>query len=101
MPVKSHNTPPEWVDPDDSPEWTAEMFEKATPKIGGRVVTWDEYRNALNDAVIDTPPDGSDLKVSFVFEIDADILNAFIATGDNWEARMNDALRDWMQSNLR
>jgi uncharacterized protein (DUF4415 family) len=93
--------PPDWVDPDDSPEWTAEMFEKATPMIGGREVTWDEYRNALKEAVVATPPNTTDSKVSFVFEIDADILKAFISTGDNWEVRMNDALRDWMQSNLR
>jgi hypothetical protein len=66
MPVKSHDTPPEWIDPEESPEWTAEMLEKATPLIGGLEVAWDEYRNALKDEAIDTPPDGPDSKVSFV-----------------------------------
>jgi uncharacterized protein (DUF4415 family) len=32
--------------------------------------------------------------------IDADILAAFRATGDGWEGRMNDVLRDWTKAHL-
>lgn len=99
MPGKLQNTPPEWVDPDDAPELTAEFFENATPMIGEREVSWDEYRSAMKDIVMASPP-YDDSKVGFVFRLDADILKAFLATGDDWETRMNDALREWMRANL-
>jgi uncharacterized protein (DUF4415 family) len=98
MPVKLQNTPPEWVDPDDAPELTAEFFEKATPRIGGREVTWDEYRRSVEDTVTATPP-YDDSKVSFVFRLDRDIFKAFAATGHDWETNMNNALREWMRAN--
>ena len=28
----------EWVDPDDAPEWTDEMCERAEVRIGGQVI---------------------------------------------------------------
>jgi hypothetical protein len=56
MPGKIQNTPPESVDPDDSPEWTAEMFEKATPIIGEREVTWNAGRGAMKDIMMASPP---------------------------------------------
>lgn len=99
MPGKLQSTPEDWVDPDDAPELTAEFFEKATPMIGGREVTFEEYRRAVQDKVIDTPP-YDDSKIGFVFRLDADVLKAFLATGEDWETRMNDALREWMKDNL-
>jgi uncharacterized protein (DUF4415 family) len=59
----------------------------------------EEYRRAVKDAVTNSAP-ADDLKVAFVFRLDADILAAFAATGDDWEARMNDELREWMKANL-
>jgi uncharacterized protein (DUF4415 family) len=99
MLVKLQNTPTEWVDPDDAPELTAEFFEKGAPMIGGREVTWDEYRRAVKETAMAAPP-YDDSKVAFVFHVDADIFAAFAATGDDWEARINDALRDWMKVSL-
>lgn len=99
MHAKSEHSPPEWVDPDDAPELTAEMLEHATPRIGEREVTWEEFRQAVKDRGMDTPP-YDDSKVGFVFRLDTDILNAFIAAGEDWEQRMNDALREWMKANL-
>jgi uncharacterized protein (DUF4415 family) len=29
---------------------------------------------------------------------DADVISAFKATGENWQAKMNDVLREWMNS---
>ena len=31
-------TAPDWVDPDDSPEWTDEMFDAAELSVGGKIV---------------------------------------------------------------
>lgn len=100
MNEKLQNKRTEWVDPDDAPELTAEFFEKATPMIGGREVTIEEYRRAVKDSVLSKSPPLDDSKVAFVFRLDADIFAAFAATGDEWEARMNDALREWMKANL-
>lgn len=36
--------------------------------------------------------------VSVEMEIDEDILAYFQSLGPDWEARMNDALRDWLQT---
>jgi uncharacterized protein (DUF4415 family) len=89
---KSHNTPAEWVDPDDAPELTAEFFEKGTPMIGGKQVTFEEFARAAKEAV---PIN----KIPITIHVDADLLAAFRATGEGWQNRMNDALRDWLKSN--
>jgi uncharacterized protein (DUF4415 family) len=36
-------------------------------------------------------------KVLLSVRYDADIVEAFKATGDGWQTRMNDALRDWLR----
>ncbi|MFP4889300.1 BrnA antitoxin family protein [Paraburkholderia sp. EG304] len=40
---------------------------------------------------LDTP------KVLLSVRYDADIVEAFKASGDGWQTRMNDALRDWLK----
>lgn len=37
-------------------------------------------------------------KVAVNVRYDSDLLDAFKATGDGWQTRMNDALRDWAKS---
>jgi uncharacterized protein (DUF4415 family) len=36
-------------------------------------------------------------KVQLTVRYDADIVDTFKATGDGWQTRMNDALRDWLK----
>lgn len=36
-------------------------------------------------------------KVQLTVRYDADIVEAFKASGDGWQTRMNDALRDWLK----
>jgi uncharacterized protein (DUF4415 family) len=36
-------------------------------------------------------------KVQLTVRYDADIVDAFKASGDGWQTRMNDALRDWLK----
>lgn len=38
MSERKPDTAREWVDPDDAPEWTNEMFDMAEFAIGGRVI---------------------------------------------------------------
>ena len=92
--------PEDWVDPDDAPELTAEWFEKATPMIGGREVTMEEFRAA---AWRSFPPEARPSivpKLPITIKLDVDIIDAFEATGDGWESRMNEALREWMKAQL-
>ncbi|RKR46298.1 BrnA antitoxin family protein [Paraburkholderia sp. BL17N1] len=35
-------------------------------------------------------------KVSLTVRYDADVVDAFKSTGDGWQTRMNDALREWL-----
>jgi len=39
-------------------------------------------------------------KVLLSVRYDADIVETFKATGDGWQTRMNDALRDWLKDHL-
>jgi len=61
----------------DNPEWTADDFAKA--RRGGR-------------------PKSVSPKVLLSVRYDADIVEAFKATGDGYQARMNDALREYAAS---
>lgn len=37
-------------------------------------------------------------KLSTTIRLDADVLNAFKATGPGWQTRMNAALKDWLNT---
>jgi uncharacterized protein (DUF4415 family) len=37
-------------------------------------------------------------KVLLTVRYDADIIDAFKATGEGWQTRMNDALREWLRA---
>lgn len=41
-------------------------------------------------------PAGSGTKVQLTVRFDADVVDEFRKTGDGWQTRMNDALRDWL-----
>jgi uncharacterized protein (DUF4415 family) len=40
-------------------------------------------------------PAGSGAKVATNIRLDRDLVEAFKGTGDGWQTRMNDALREW------
>lgn len=51
MTAKLKNTPQPWIDPDDAPELTDELFEKTVWMIGDREISPDEGKVAFA-----TPP---------------------------------------------
>lgn len=87
MNVKSHDLSGTWVDPDDAPELTDEFFENATWQIGDRIVSREEAMAEMRRHPVNTS-----------IPLDADVVAAFQATGQGWQARMNDVLRDWLRS---
>jgi|SRR5450830_159098 uncharacterized protein (DUF4415 family) len=43
-------------------------------------------------------PAGSGAKVATNIRLDRDLVDAFKGTGDGWQTRMNDALREWAKT---
>ena len=68
-----------WVDPDDAPEWTDEMFDRAEIRIGDKVIRRGR------------PPGSAKRQVSL--RLDKAVIEAFRAGGAGWQSRMNAALR--------
>ena len=68
-----------WVDPDDAPEWTDEMFDRAEIRIGDRVIRRGR------------PPGSAKRSVSL--RLDQAVIDHFRAGGPGWQTRMNEALR--------
>lgn len=43
-------------------------------------------------------PFGSGTKKQVTLRVDSDVLESFKVTGDGWQTRINDALREWLKS---
>lgn len=74
---------------DDNPEWTEEDFAHAKP-----LSAFPELEAALNRKA--GRPVGStkaNAKKSITLRLDPDVIEAFRATGNGWQGRMNEALR--------
>ncbi|SFM85153.1 BrnA antitoxin family protein [Rugamonas rubra] len=96
MSVKSQHSPKIWIDPDDAPELTDDFFERAVWRIGDKIVSRDEAQAEAGKRR--GRPAGSGTKVSTTIRFDAEVLAAFKSTGDGWQTRMNDALKEWLSS---
>ena len=80
-----HATPTDWSDPDDAPELTDEFFEQADEYVGDQLV-----RRGRRKA--ESP------KLALIVRYDAEVVEAFRATGKGWQTRMNEALKDWLKT---
>jgi uncharacterized protein (DUF4415 family) len=96
MSAKKTNTPSSWVDSDDAPELTDDFFDKATPMIGNKAVSKEEFKEAVTKVLLGRPA-GTGSKASTTIRMDKDILSAFKSTGRGWQTRINNALRDWLK----
>ncbi len=101
MSKKSPASKPAWVDPDDAPELTDEMLDKATLKVGEREVSRQEFATAFKAATRMGRPRLERPKRPVTVRYDADVIDAFKATGPDWQTRMNDALREWLRTHGR
>ena len=79
---------PGWVDPDDAPEWTDEMFERAAIYKGGKVV-----RPATGTVTKRGRPKLANPKRQVTLRLDSDVLEGLRETGPGWQSRVNDILR--------
>lgn len=85
MNTNKHATPTEWIDADDAPELTDEFFERADEYVGDKLVRRGRPRT-------DSP------KVALTVRYDAEVVEAFKATGKGWQTRMNATLKDWLKT---
>ncbi|WP_398476877.1 BrnA antitoxin family protein [Tardiphaga sp.] len=71
-----------WVDPDDGPEWTEEMWQRAEIREGDRIIRPGR------------PPLDELLKKSTVtIRLDPDVVASYKALGTGWQTKINDDLR--------
>ncbi len=98
MNLKSQDSPKPWVDPDDAPELTSDFFEQGEWKIGERPLSPQAGAAALREALSRGNPMAQSVQQALTVRYDAEVIAAFKATGKGWQARMNDALKDWLQT---
>lgn len=80
--AKSEPNSEPWVDPDDAPEWTEEMWKRAEIREGDRIIRPGR------------PPLDELLKKSVVtIRLDPDILASYRSLGTGWQTRINEDLR--------
>jgi uncharacterized protein (DUF4415 family) len=88
---------PELID-DDNPEWTADDFANARPASEVLPALF----GAQNAAELLHPkktgrPRTATPKIFTGIRLDAEVLEAFRATGRGWQTRMNNALKEWLK----
>src|SRR5262249_20232469 len=71
---------PAWVDPDDAPELTQAMAERADLYHGDELIRRGR-------------PPSDHPKQALKLRIDPDVVEHFRASGPGWQTRINDALR--------
>lgn len=91
---------PEAIDA-DSPEATEAWFARARP--AAEVLPGLVGQAAAKDMLAPKRgrPPLPQTKEHVSIRLDADIVQSFRRTGAGWQTRLNDALRDWLQSHAR
>jgi uncharacterized protein (DUF4415 family) len=80
MPRKKKSGSAAWRDPDDAPELTKALFERAEIRHGDKVIRRGR-------------PPLPNPKQAVKLRLDADVLAAYRKTGAGWQTRINDDLR--------
>jgi len=89
-----HKSNPELID-QENPEWTEDDFQRARPaserlpELVGPKVAAEMLKSRGR-------PKAAETKTHFNIRLDADVLEAFKATGRGWQTRINRALREWL-----
>ena len=87
---------PELID-DENPEWTDSMLARARP--AAEVLPELFGANAAQEMLKPRGrPPAAVVKERITIRFDADVLEAFRATGKGWQTRVNDAMREWLRT---
>jgi uncharacterized protein (DUF4415 family) len=88
MPESKTNSEDDWIDPDDAPEWTAEHFDRAEFRIGGKVV-----RPASGTYTRPGRPKSESPKQQVTLRLDRVVIDKLREGGPGWQGRANEILR--------
>lgn len=88
MQKNENNTESSWIDPDDAPKWTRDVFERAELRDGNMVV-----RQATGTLTKRGRPKSHSPKQQLTIRLDQAVLDYYRASGAGWQARINEALR--------
>ena len=88
MSGKEKSTSPGWIDPDDAPEWTDDVFERAALHHGDKLI-----RPAQGTLTRRGRPRLETPKRQVTLRLDQEVVDGFRETGPGWQGRINDALR--------
>lgn len=78
-----------WIDPEDAPEWTEDMFRRAAIWHGDKLI-----RPASGTLTKPGRPKLDNPKQQVTLRLDADVVEKFRATGKGWQSRINAELRE-------
>ncbi len=88
MTGNGRDTKSDWVDPDDAPEWTDEVFDRAGIYRGGKLV-----RPAQGTLTRRGRPPLENPKRQVTLRLDGDLIDRLRATGPGWQTRVNEILK--------
>lgn len=100
MSKKSKTDVEPWIDPDDAPPFTEEMFRAAAIYRDGKLVRPATGKLGPKGVVPLEPgergpgrPPLANPKRQVTLRLDPEVLERFRATGRGWQSRINEALR--------
>ena len=88
MTANGKNTPPDWTDPDDAPEWSDDAVQRAAVWQGDKLL-----KPAQGTLTRRGRPKLDNPKRQVTLRLDAEVLDGFRETGPGWQGRINEALR--------
>ena len=89
-----------WIDPDDAPDLSQADLSQAVWRVAGREVSAEAGQQAMRRAARGRPVGSvkADTKQAVTVRYSPDVLAAFRAMGTGWQAKMDDALREWLRT---
>jgi uncharacterized protein (DUF4415 family) len=88
MTVNKKNSESSWIDPDDAPEWTRDVFERAALYDGDKLI-----RPAQGTLSKRGRPRLENPKRQVTLRLDGDVIDRLRATGPGWQSRINEILK--------
>lgn len=88
MPTKKQPTTSTWVDPDDAPAWTPEVFARAEHRKGNEII-----REATGTLTKRGRPKLDQPKKLVSLRLDQEVLDRFRESGPGWQSRINEVLK--------
>ena len=89
MSGNGRNTSKGWIDPDDAPEWTDEVFDRAAIHDGSGLV-----KAAQGTLTRRGRPKLASPKRQVTLRLDSEVIDRLRETGPGWQSRINEILRN-------